>query len=63
MPPIIPCRSCHAPVRFLITAKGKQIPVNADTSKPEDYDYDRSRHTPHFATCPEAKRWSKKPRA
>lgn len=38
------CRSCGAPVRWTVTAKGKRMPVDPDG-------------TSHFATCPQADGW------
>jgi hypothetical protein len=41
------CRSCGAPVLWVITAAGKKMPLNRDG-------------TSHFANCPEADKWRKK---
>lgn len=41
------CRSCHAPVLWRLTAKGKRAPFDQDG-------------TSHFATCPDATRWRKR---
>jgi len=48
------CRSCGAAIVFLVTKKGKIVPVNQETVKPEDTLYDRERHVSHFSTCPAA---------
>ena len=40
------CRSCGAPIFWVITPKGRRMPVD-----PTDIS--------HFATCPEAARWQK----
>jgi hypothetical protein len=81
------CRSCHKPVRFLPTEKGKVMPVNPDPGgrsaglvrtidgevtptlairdgvvhvlRPADA-WDGELYVPHFATCPEARRWTRK---
>lgn len=38
------CRSCKAPVFWIITEKGKRMPVNPDG-------------TSHFSNCPDAGNW------
>jgi hypothetical protein len=48
------CRSCDAEIVFLRTRNRKIIPVNADKVQHDDYYFDPSRHTAHFATCPDA---------
>lgn len=58
---ILKCRSCNAPIVFLKTAKEKTIPVNAETVKPDDKLYDaKFGHISHFATCPDAAKFSRK---
>lgn len=54
------CRSCGAPLVFLKTDTGKLIPVDKKTADVADEYFDRDRHTSHFATCPDAKKWRKK---
>lgn len=39
-----PCRSCHKPITWALTAKGKPAPYDADGRS-------------HFATCPQANAW------
>ena len=52
---IVRCSSCRAQIIWLKTAKGKNMPVDADTVKPEDTVFDaESDHISHFATCPNA---------
>jgi hypothetical protein len=46
------CRSCNAQIVFLMTAAGKQMPVNADTVEAGDTEYEHGRHVSHFSTCP-----------
>lgn len=49
------CQSCHALIWWGTTVNGKRCP----------YDYDveqRATNTAHFATCPQARQWSKKGR-
>ena len=48
------CRSCHARIIWFTTAAGKNMPVDADTVEADDTDLDLSRHSSHFATCPNA---------
>jgi hypothetical protein len=51
---IVRCRSCDARIIFLTTGAGKKMPTDADTVEADDEDFDGSRHTSHFATCPNA---------
>ena len=44
------CRSCGAEIRFERTEKGRLMPVSVRTGES------------HFADCPDARQWSKKPR-
>jgi hypothetical protein len=55
------CTSCQAPIVFLTTKRGSNMPVDADSVKPEDRDYEAGRHIPHFAVCPHASQ-HRKPR-
>lgn len=48
------CRSCRAQIVWLKTEAGKNMPVDADTVKPEDEAFDSAVHISHFATCPNA---------
>ena len=48
------CRSCNAKIIWLLTKNLKNIPVDADTVKPDETEFDRERHVSHFATCPNA---------
>jgi hypothetical protein len=49
------CSSCHADIVWLLTAKGKRMPVDAATVKPGDYLFEpNGEHVSHFATCPSA---------
>lgn len=48
------CRSCRARIIWFKTAGGKNMPVDADTVKPDDIELDLERHISHFATCPQA---------
>lgn len=49
-----PCRSCGVSIVFLVTATGGKLPINADTVREGDQEYDKARHVSHFATCPDA---------
>jgi hypothetical protein len=55
-----PCRKCGAPIVFLKTAKGNQMPVNADSVSPGDALVDLKKHKSHFATCPAASSFRKR---
>jgi len=81
------CRSCHKPVRFMPTEKGKLMPVDPDPGGRSaglertafaapaptlailegrvhvlrhDEPYEGDLYVSHFATCPEARRWTRK---
>jgi hypothetical protein len=56
---IVRCRSCHAQIIWFKTPAGKNMPVDADTVKPEDDELDLERHKSHFATCPDHGSWRK----
>ena len=49
---VVQCKSCHASVWWGSTRSGAQCP----------FDVLEGRHTrvSHFATCPDARRWSKR---
>jgi hypothetical protein len=51
---IVRCRSCRQTIIWFRTASGKNMPVDADTVKPDDDELDLSRHVSHFSTCPQA---------
>lgn len=49
------CSSCQADIVWLMTEKGKRMPVNAATVKAGDYLFEPDgAHISHFATCPNA---------
>jgi len=48
--PVTRCRSCGAPVIWIVTAKGKRMPVEAEGAK---------RGESHFAHCEHAADWRK----
>ncbi len=56
------CRSCGAPIVFLRTSKNNLIPVDADTVERDDYQFDRDKHTAHFATCDDPGRFRSRDR-
>lgn len=72
---VVACRSCNAPVRWVSTALGKRMPIDAVPTDagtivvdagvatvvaPEDlFDTRQPRYTSHFATCPQAAEWRK----
>jgi hypothetical protein len=49
------CRSCNAPIYWIVTTKGKRAPMNLDpaTNTPLDPPVN------HFVTCPDSKGWKK----
>lgn len=55
------CSSCRARIVYLVTATGKNMPVEADTVEPTDEEFDSKRHESHFAKCPNANQ-HRKPR-
>lgn len=61
------CRSCGAQMDWYATPKGKAMPMNAGVvhlrttgggPEPEIGEFDSK--DSHFATCPQAKTWSKR---
>lgn len=62
------CRSCDAEIGWVVTRKGKRMPVDAETLSAEDLellgrgeklDYRHGEHTSHFETCPDAQSFKK----
>ena len=53
------CRKCKAAIVFVRTAKGKQMPVNAETWTQGEVLYNPEKHVSHFATCPAAAHFRK----
>ena len=55
------CRSCDADIVWTKTSIGKDVPVDPKIIKGFDKNgiYQEIRQT-HFASCPDAKKWSKK---
>ncbi len=53
----VPCsgKKCRKRIVWLKTAKGKNMPIDAETVEPGDTMYRHGKHTPHWATCPDAK--------
>jgi hypothetical protein len=58
--PIAMCASCGAEIRWTRTRAGKKMPVDAVTIGAGEFEYDPTKHTSHFATCPHASDWRKK---
>jgi len=54
------CRACGKDITFLLTIKGKTIPVDAETVKEGDTVFDILKHRAHFASCPEAGKFRRK---
>lgn len=57
---IVQCSSCKAPIIFLLTAAGRQMPVNAETVEEHDTVYEHGRHVNHWGTCDNPQRFKKK---
>lgn len=61
---LVTCReeACGAYLRFLKNPKsGKLVPVDAETTSPEDEEYDPALgHVSHFKTCTAPSRFSSK---
>jgi hypothetical protein len=53
------CKSCGKEIIFLKTDTGKLIPVDYDLSDAADEYFDGEKHTTHFSTCPDAKKFRK----
>lgn len=54
-----PCSSCGAPIRFVGTETGNQVPVDAKPEKrivvgPDGVGRSVDAYVSHFATCPNA---------
>jgi hypothetical protein len=63
------CRECSAPIVWMITSKGKNIPVNIDSVSDDDQQeaeagekilFVYGTHTCHFNDCPAADSFRKK---
>lgn len=56
------CSSCGKPIVWFRTKAGKRMPVDAETTQPNDAEHqlDLARHRSHFATCPNADRHRKR---
>lgn len=54
------CSKCHKEIVFLKTAKGKFMPVNADTVEKGDTLYEHGKHISHFSDCPAANQFRDK---
>lgn len=54
------CRSCGRCIVWLVTDKGRRMPVDPEGVKPGETVYEHGRHVSHFATCPQADQWRKK---
>jgi len=56
----VECKGCGDEIVWLKTMKGKNIPVDADTVTDGDAIFDRTVHTCHFDTCPNAGQFRRK---
>ena len=50
------CSKCNAPIEWVKTEKGKNMPVDAETYHGEPM-YDYTKHQSHFASCPNAEEY------
>ena len=50
-PAFVKCKKCGKTIRFFLTKNDKFIPINAETTAPEDTKYQQGVHITHFATC------------
>jgi hypothetical protein len=67
--PTSPCRACKAEIGWVVTAKGKRMPVDAVSLTAADREvlgrvgdslpYRHGEHVSHFGTCPNAKQFRK----
>ena len=51
------CRSCRAEIIWFRTSAGRQMPIDAETVAPGEYELElapKGGHVSHFATCPNA---------
>lgn len=62
--PATTCRSCEAPIVFLLTRSNKRMPVNVEPTedgfrapRPEEREFVYGEHQSHFQTCPKASRF------
>lgn len=53
------CRACGKEIIFLMTCKGKVMPVNKETGGVGDIDFDPQKHVTHFSDCPAADKFRK----
>jgi hypothetical protein len=63
------CRSCGATVVWMVTGRGRNIPVDADSVDEAELEFDEvtglplfhyGEHQSHFETCPDAKDWRRR---
>lgn len=62
----VPCKSCRKPIRWVVTANGKRMPIDPAPSTDGNLVLDdrgvahfdwrpgRAKYVSHFATCPNA---------
>ena len=48
------CRSCGVEIVWLMTKNGRWMPVEPETVEEGDDEYDQTKHTSHFDTCPDS---------
>jgi hypothetical protein len=60
--PVALCKSCGAEGRWMKTSKGKHILVELASCSPNDHLFGPKRHIAHFANCPQAAAWRRRPK-
>lgn len=59
------CRSCGAEIMWVVTSKGKRMPIDFDEDLKHLYvdkqlpEFDDDCMVSHFATCPQSRKWRK----
>lgn len=54
------CRSCQAPILWVVLQSGKRAPLDKATTVVFDEEgVSFTGHLNHFATCPQSKEWKK----
>ncbi len=58
---IIRCKAfgCNKRIIFLPTESGSRMPIDADSVRPDDEEFDPERHVSHFVACPGANKFRK----
>jgi hypothetical protein len=51
------CRSCGAPIRWLLSPRSKLVPTDTKGVSSNDTQFDPARHVLHFTTCRQQDLW------